>query len=74
MAILKIHELRNKSTEELKERTGILKKELYELRLAASTGKIEKPHQFKEKKIEIAKILTILKEKETRDGSSTKTA
>lgn len=61
---VKIHEIRNQSAAELQEREGRLKKELYELRLAASTGRIEKPHEFKMKKKEKARILTVLREKE----------
>lgn len=64
MAVVKIYQLRDKSDTELLERIKGLKKELYELRLKSSIEKIEKPHQFKEKKKEIAQILTLLKEKE----------
>jgi large subunit ribosomal protein L29 len=61
---MKIKELRNFSPEELRERAESLKKNLFELNFQRKYGKIEKPHLFRQYKKEIARILTILKEKE----------
>gem|GEM_PF-4474736 len=72
MATVKMREVRDKSVTELQERLRQLKKELYELRLAASTANVEKPHQFRLKKKEIAKILTVLKEREEQNVSATR--
>lgn len=72
MAMVKMREVRDKSVTELEERLRQLKKELYELRLAASTAKVEKSHQFRLKKKEIAKTLTVLKEREDQNVSATR--
>ena len=61
---MKIKELRNFSKEELLERSESLKKDLFELNFQRKYGKIEKPHLFRQYKKEIARILTVLKEKE----------
>ncbi len=70
--MVKMREVRDKSVTELEERLRQLKKELYELRLAASTAKVEKSHQFRLKKKEIAKTLTVLKEREDQNVSATR--
>jgi large subunit ribosomal protein L29 len=72
MATIKMREVRDKSAAELQDRLRQLKKELYELRLAASTANVEKPHQFRLKKKEIAKILTVLEEREDQNVSATR--
>ncbi|MFC1514541.1 50S ribosomal protein L29 [Candidatus Omnitrophota bacterium] len=64
---MKIKELRNFSEEELLERAESLKKEIFDLNFQRKYGKIEKPHFFRLHKKEIARIMTVLKEKE--DGS-----
>ena len=61
---MKLKELRNFSKEELIERIETIKKSLFELNFQRKYGKIEKPHLFREHKKEIARIMTILKEKE----------
>lgn len=60
---MKLKELRSFSQEELKERIEALRKSLFELNFQRKYGKIEKPHLFREHKKEIARIMTILKEK-----------
>jgi large subunit ribosomal protein L29 len=60
---MKLKELRNFSREELTERIETIKKSLFELNFQRKYGKIEKPHLFREHKKEIARIMTILKEK-----------
>ena len=57
-------ELRNLSKEELKEKLFSLKKSLYEMRSQGATGRIEKPSKIKEARRDVARIMTILKEKE----------
>ena len=64
---MKVKELRNFSSEELKERVESLKKNLFELNFQRKYGKIEKPHLFRQYKKEIARVLTILKEKENEE-------
>ena len=62
--MLKVSELRNLSKQELGEKVVALKKSLYEIRIQKATGRIEKPGRIREARREIARILTILKEKE----------
>ena len=62
--MLKVSELRNLSKQELGEKVVALKKSLYEIRIQKATGRIEKPGRIREARREIARILTILQEKE----------
>ncbi|NQV04696.1 MAG: 50S ribosomal protein L29 [Candidatus Omnitrophica bacterium] len=57
-------ELRNLSKPELKEKLLSLKKSLYEMRSQGATGRIEKPSKIKVARRDVARILTILTEKE----------
>ena len=58
-------ELRGFTAVELQEKVSSLEKELFDLRGQASSGKIEKPSRIRQARKEIARILTILKEKRT---------
>lgn len=62
---MKAQELRDQSKEELIAKREETKRELFELRNEQKrTRKVEKPHLLKDKKKDIAKINTILREKE----------
>ncbi len=57
-------QLRDQSVEELKAMYRDLSKELFELgNELRLTRKIEKPHRFREKRKERARVLTILRQK-----------
>ena len=60
----KTPELRNLSRQELNEKLVTLKKSLYELRVKRATGRIEKPSKVSEARRDIARVLTVLGEKE----------
>ncbi|NQV04672.1 MAG: 50S ribosomal protein L29 [Candidatus Omnitrophica bacterium] len=60
---MKAQELRNLSREELKEKVISLKKSLFDMRTQGSSGRIEKPSQIKLTRRDIARVLTILREK-----------
>ncbi len=62
--MMKSAEIRNLSKEEMKEKLLALKKSLYEMRSQGATGRIEKPSKIKEARRDVARILTILREKE----------
>ena len=62
--MLKREELKDLSRQELNEKLISLKKSLFEMRTQASTGRIEKPSKISEARHDIARILTVLKEKE----------
>jgi large subunit ribosomal protein L29 len=61
---MKTNELRKLSTEELVKKVEADKHEIFELRLKQSTGSLEKPSQIKNLRKEVARIKTILKERE----------
>ena len=61
---MKTNELRKLSTEELVKKVEEGKHELFDLRLKQSTGSLEKPSQIKNLRKEVARIKTILKERE----------
>lgn len=58
--MLKVDELQNLSKEELVEKEGQLKKQLMQLRFDAKLGKLEKHSTIKEKRRDIARVLTVL--------------
>jgi large subunit ribosomal protein L29 len=57
-------ELRALSSEELEAKIKESKKELFDLRLQQSTGSLEKPSKIHELRKNIARMNTILREKE----------
>lgn len=62
---MKASELRDQNIEQLELLLEDTKKELYEIRTEFKmTNKLEKPHLISHKKKDIAKILTIIKEKQ----------
>lgn len=60
---MKVRDLRVLSVEELKEKLEGLNKQLMELQFKRKAG-VEKPHLFNVTKKDIARILTLLKERE----------
>ncbi|MCW4573309.1 50S ribosomal protein L29 [Venenivibrio stagnispumantis] len=60
---MKAIELRKLTTEELKEKLKELKKKLMNLRFQNSIGALGKNSEIKETKRDIARILTILRER-----------
>ncbi|NPA12755.1 MAG: 50S ribosomal protein L29 [Aquificae bacterium] len=61
---MKAKELRALTDEELKEKLKELKKKLMNLRFQNAVGGLEKPSEIKATKKDIARILTILRERE----------
>ena len=61
---MKAKELRKLSNEELKEKLKELKHKLMKLRFQNEIGGLEKPSEIKATKKDIARILTILRERE----------
>lgn len=59
---MKIKELRILSKEELLQKEGKLKEDLFKLNLQRYGGRVEKPHLFSLAKRDIARIQTILHE------------
>lgn len=59
-----VKELRSLSDEELTAKIKESKKELFDLRLKQSTGSLEKPSRIRELRKNVARMQTILKERE----------
>ena len=67
---MKVEEIRKLSDEELTNKISETKKELFELRLKQSTGMLEKPSQIKTLRKTVARMKTILKERQLNDGGA----
>ena len=61
---MNVKEIRDKSNDELLKTLDESKKELFDLRFERATGSIENPMRIRELRKTIARILTILKERE----------
>ena len=64
----KMSEIRKLTTEELYKRLESEKKELFNLKFALSTGNLEKPHRIKELRHSVAKIKTVIRERELNES------
>ena len=70
---MKLQDIREKSVDELKGLVVDLKKELFNLRLQKSTNKLENPASIATTKRTIARVKTVLKEKEVENAYERKT-
>ena len=61
---LKNNDLRNMSTEELTKKVAEYKEELFNLRLSQATGNLEKPSRIRELRKLVARMNTIIRERE----------
>ena len=61
---MKLRELKGKSETELRGREKELAEQLFALRLQKVTGQLEKPSKVREAKRELARVLTVLAEKQ----------
>ena len=61
---MKLRELRDKSVTDLRGREKELAEQLFALRLQKVTGQLEKPAKIREAKRELARVLTLLREKQ----------
>lgn len=64
---MKINELRELSNEELKNKISECKAELFNLRFSQATGSLEQPSRIKELRKAVARMKTILRERELED-------
>jgi large subunit ribosomal protein L29 len=62
--MMKASEIRELSAEELNTKLGDLKKDLFNLRLQHAVNQLDNPNKIVEVKRDIAKIKTILRERE----------
>lgn len=69
---MKTKELRGLSSDELGQKEKAFKKDLFELNYQRKMGTVEKPARFQKIKKDIARILTILNEREAKDARDAK--
>ena len=62
--MMKANEIRELSTEELNAKLGDLKKDLFNLRLQHAINQLDNPNKIAEVKRDIAKVKTIIRERE----------
>jgi large subunit ribosomal protein L29 len=60
---MKAQELRDQSEDELKDKERDLAEQLFALRLQKVTGQLEKPSRVRQVRKDLARVLTILREK-----------
>ena len=63
---MKINDIRKLSGKELNDKIIETKRTLFDLRLKQSTGNLEKPSSLRELRKDVAKMKTVLKERELR--------
>ena len=66
---MKINELREMSTEELTEKLASSKQELFQLRFQNAINQLENPQKSGEVKKTVARIKTIIHERELEDSA-----
>ena len=60
---MKAAELRNMTAEQLTAKLAELKEELFNLRFQLAINQLDKPHKIAEVKHDIARVMTVLREK-----------
>ncbi len=63
---MKANEIRDKSQAELQKELGELKSELFKLRFQHATNQLENPMKLKDVKKSIARVKTIIRERELK--------
>ncbi len=61
---MKVKEVRELTAQELNSKLGDLKKDLFNLRLQHATNQLDNPQRIVEVKRDIARVKTVLREKE----------
>ena len=67
---MKIKDIRAMSSEELKSELGSLKSELFKLRFSLATNGLDNPMKIKQVRKDIAKINTILRQRELEEANN----
>ncbi len=60
---MKASELRELTEDELRQKEGELADQLFALRVQKSIGQLEKPTRLRNTRVELARVLTVLREK-----------
>ena len=64
---MKVNEIRNLTTEEIVTKIKETKEELFNLRFQQATGNLEKPSRIKDLRHTVARMKTVLKERENNE-------
>ncbi len=64
---MKVKEIRELTTEEINKKLVEAKEELFNLRFQQATGTIEKPSRIRDLRHTVARMKTVLKERETNE-------
>ena len=68
---MKAKDIRDFNTEELKEKLETLRKELFDLRFKRVSGELKNPLRLRGARREVARVLTVLREKENAEAQKT---
>ena len=68
--MMKINKIREMSSPDLEKELGELKSELFKLRFSLATNGLDNPMKIKEVKKDIARIKTILKQRELEEAKN----
>ena len=63
---MKTRELRDMTEDELRRESRELRRALFNLRLSQATGQLEKPHRLAATRRDLARVLTLLRERELK--------
>ena len=64
---MKVNEIRNLTTEEIVTKIKETKEELFNLRFQQATGNLEKPSRIKDLRHTVARMKTVLRERENNE-------
>ncbi|MBW8875798.1 MAG: 50S ribosomal protein L29 [Acidobacteria bacterium] len=62
---MKASQMREQTTEELQDKERDLAEQLFALRLQKVTGQLEKPHRVRQVRKDLARVLTLLRERQS---------
>ncbi|HET8945968.1 MAG TPA: 50S ribosomal protein L29 [Candidatus Polarisedimenticolia bacterium] len=65
---MKARILRDRTVDELRQQEGTLREQIFKLRFQKATGQVENPGRIALARKELARVLTVLREKEGADG------
>ena len=65
---MKVKEIRELSTKDINEKIVSAKEELFNLRFQQATGSLEKPSRIRDLRHEVARLKTVLREREMKEA------
>ena len=66
---MKAKDIRERSDDELRKALGDLEEQLFKLRFQKSTGQIENPIKIREVRRNIARVLTVMNERQAEESA-----